>query len=230
MGISGGPDLIQDGLVLCLDASDKNSYPGSGTTWYDVSGNGNNGTLNNGPTFDSGNGGAIVFDGTNDYISLNSNPSVLSQITFEAWVNLDVSNITGTFVVGHIAGIESRYRFIYDTNNFYWVCSTVNNGWYTTGTSIGFDTGASLSNITYHVVGTYNGSFNSLYVNGNLKTTGSAISGNIQSGGTFYIGNSLVSNIAYPKGKGYTCRIYNRALSSSEIKQNYNSQKSRFGL
>ena len=229
MGISGGPDTIQDGLVLCLDASDKNSYPGSGTTWTNMVSS-NNGTLTNGPTFNSANNGSIVFDGTNDYVSLNSNPSVTNQITFETWINLDVSNITGTYVAGHIAGIETRYRLIYTTSSFSWVCCTVSNSWYSAGTAIDFDTGTSLSNINYHVVGTYNGSFNSLYINGNLKTTGSAISGNIPSGGTFYIGNSLVGNIIYPKGKGYACRIYNRALSALEVKQNYNAQKSRFGL
>jgi hypothetical protein len=61
-----GPNIITDGLVLALDAGSKKSYSGSGTTWKDLSGNGNNGTLVNGPTFDSGNGGSIVFDGFND--------------------------------------------------------------------------------------------------------------------------------------------------------------------
>ena len=62
--------IVTNGLVLSLDAADRNSYPGTGTTWRDMSGNGNNGTLTDGPTFNSNNGGSIVFDGTNDYVAL----------------------------------------------------------------------------------------------------------------------------------------------------------------
>jgi hypothetical protein len=68
-----GPKTVTNGLVLCLDAADKNSYSGTGTTWTDLTGNGNNGTLTNGPTFNSANGGSISFDGTNDYIDCGSN-------------------------------------------------------------------------------------------------------------------------------------------------------------
>ena len=66
---ASGPNIVEDGLVLALDAGNTKSYPGSGTTWTDLSGKGNNGTLTNGPTFDSGNGGAIFFDGGNDYVT-----------------------------------------------------------------------------------------------------------------------------------------------------------------
>ena len=69
MGCSSGPDIIQDGLVLCLDAASIRSYPKSGTTWSDLAGS-NNGTLTNGPTFSSNNGGSVVLDGTNDYVHL----------------------------------------------------------------------------------------------------------------------------------------------------------------
>ena len=62
-----GPRIVTDGLVLCLDAGNSKSYPGSGTAWNDLSRNGNNGTLN-GPTFNSADRGSIVFDGTNDYV------------------------------------------------------------------------------------------------------------------------------------------------------------------
>jgi hypothetical protein len=59
--------IVTNGLVLALDAADKNSYPGSGTTWRDMSGNNSNSTLTNSPTFNSANGGSIVFDGVDDY-------------------------------------------------------------------------------------------------------------------------------------------------------------------
>ena len=82
MGISGGPDMIQDGLVLTLDASDKNSYPGSGTTWYDLSGNGNTGTLSVtgsnavSASFSSANGGIIVFSQTSSYVDCGNGASI----------------------------------------------------------------------------------------------------------------------------------------------------------
>ena len=68
MSISGGPDIVENGLVLHLDAADTNSYPGSGTLWTDLSGNGNNGTLTNGPAYSSNNKGYFSFDGTDDYV------------------------------------------------------------------------------------------------------------------------------------------------------------------
>ena len=70
MAVNAGPDIIEDGIVLCLDAANSRSYPGTGTTWSDLA-ESNNGTLTNGPTFDAGNGGSIVFDGSNDYVNLN---------------------------------------------------------------------------------------------------------------------------------------------------------------
>ena len=74
MGFSRGPKIVTDGLVLCLDAANKKSYPGSGTTWTDLSGQGNNGTLANmSTTLDSGNGGSLVFDGVNDFVGTSYN-------------------------------------------------------------------------------------------------------------------------------------------------------------
>ena len=69
MACNAGPDIIEDGLVLCLDAANINSYPKSGTTWSDLAGF-HDGTLTNGPTFSSDNGGCMVFDGTNDHVVL----------------------------------------------------------------------------------------------------------------------------------------------------------------
>ena len=78
-----------DGLVLCLDAANTRSYPGSGTTWADLSGNGNSGTLTNGPTYSSANGGFLSFDGTNDYVDLGqSNKFASTNLTLDVWLNL----------------------------------------------------------------------------------------------------------------------------------------------
>ena len=87
-------ELVSDGLVLNLDAGDPRSYPSSGTTWTDLSGNGNTGTLTNGPTYSNGNGGALVFNGTNSYVTVGSFSSNLNaannspNITISFWANL----------------------------------------------------------------------------------------------------------------------------------------------
>jgi len=69
MGLYHSPSIVMNGLVLCLDAGNTKSYPGSGTTWIDLSGNSNTGTLTNGPTYSSENGGSLVFDGIDDYVT-----------------------------------------------------------------------------------------------------------------------------------------------------------------
>ena len=74
MGLAHSPRIVTDGLVLCVDAANTKSYPGSGTTWTDISGKGHNGTLTNGPTFSSDNMGGIVFDGSNDAVTLSAKP------------------------------------------------------------------------------------------------------------------------------------------------------------
>ena len=77
---------VTSGLILNLDASNANSYPGSGTTWYDLSGNNKNGTLTNGPTFSAANGGCIVFDGVNDYVAGGNLGTFYSQGTISYWM------------------------------------------------------------------------------------------------------------------------------------------------
>jgi hypothetical protein len=220
-------DIVKDGLVLWLDANDKTSYPGEGTVWRDLSRSYNNGTLTNGPTFNSANGGSIVFDGVDDSVSFSSFSS-RSQITCEAWVKVDTSNITGALVAGHIMGIEGNFRIIYNLQGWSWVCATTNNGWYSPGTPIDYNYSSSISNIWFNVVGTYNGSYNSIYVNSVLQATGSTISGNVN-GGSFFI-SKAISNVGGQKGNGSIYRVYNRALTASEVLQNYNANKNRFGL
>ena len=231
MGLAHSPSTVMNGLVLALDAGNPKSYPGSGTTWTDLSGNGNTGTLTNGPTYDSANGGSIVFDGSNDNITFSSNPSLTNQVTFETWVKLSSTTPNGLGTIFSRETVSSgSYRMLYDSNSFNWVCATTNNGWYSTpGNSI--STGSVTPHTqTYQVVGTYNGSNLQLYINGQLRTTGEAITGNILTTGTFYLMRKNASNIDYGKGNIYSHKIYNRALTASEIQQNYIATKSRFGL
>jgi len=89
---NNGPKIVTSGLVLALDAGNTKSYPGSGTVWTDLSGNGNTGTLTNGPTFNSSNGGSIVFDGVDDFVNIPYNTywntnvfGTATNFTLECW-------------------------------------------------------------------------------------------------------------------------------------------------
>jgi hypothetical protein len=226
MATFGGSNTVTDGLVLWLDAANRKSYPGSGTSWLDLSGNNNTGTLTNGPTFSSANNGSIVFDGVDDYVQL-SNPTFTNQMTAEIFIKIDTSNIIEPTVASYVLGRESAYRMIASTTGFSWVCATTNNGWYTAGTAIGIE--MPINNIWNHFVGTYDGTKNSLYVNGSLIVTGSAISGNIPlPGSTLQLMNSTAANVVDCKGTLAVTRMYNKALSAQEVRQNYDALKSRY--
>ena len=223
--ISDFRDIVRSGLILDLDAGMNASFNNTGTAWNDLSGNGNNGTLVNGPTYSSVNGGSIVFDGSNDYVSFTSNPPLTNQISVDVWVNLTATTPNGS---GWILGREGSYRLTYASSSFQWVCATVNNGWYTAGTPVGAN--LTTTNSIINVVGTYDGSNNRIYVNGILISTGSAISGNILTTGNYYLVRSDAGNIDYGKLNMYSHKLYNRSLSAAEILQNYNALKHRFGL
>lgn len=228
MGIGYNPLASTNGLILCLDAGNIKSYSGSGTSWNDLSGN-NNANLINGATYNVLNGGSIFFDGIDDYVSFNSNPQVADQITIETWVKLE--DPPGTAFNGWLFGREGSYRMLYAPNSFQWVCATENNGWYTTGTSISAGSVTPHTNI-YQVVGTYDGSNNKIYVNGKLNNTGASISGNIRNSGTYNLMNDASSdpNIDLGKGNIFVHKIYNRALTDTEIEQNFNALRGRFGI
>jgi hypothetical protein len=234
MGISGGPDIIRDSsLVLELDAADRNSYPGSGTNWYDLSGNNNSGYLINGPTFSSNNGGSIVFSSTNSqYINLGSTAMLnytSGNFTFSYWVNFNTLT-TNSGGQGPIV----LYKGNFNTNGYYDQIGATGAITFVTNqpgvnqvssTNTGIITTSSWYNITY----ARNGASVKIYVNGIDKTTTAATHINPGSSGnnftlatynTSIYGNFNLSNFLN----------YNRALSATEIAQNYNQLKSRFNL
>ena len=94
MACNSGPDIIEDGLVLCLDAANINSYPKSGATWSDLSGNGNHGALQNMENnFDAGNKGSLTFDGSNEYVDCGYPSISVGKLTVNAWIKLNAGNI-----------------------------------------------------------------------------------------------------------------------------------------
>jgi len=225
-----GPTIVTDGLVLCLDAADKVSYPGSGTTWTDLSGNGNNGTLTNGPTFDSGNGGSIVFDGGDDYVNCGdpgaSNIGTNGSVC--VWVNpsdlvddryIWSKNATGggtTYVTARLASSGKVAYALYGS----W-------GW----SSTIYTSSVLVVGTWTHLAFTWETNKISLYRDGSLQNTTSP-SGTWGGGGTnsLWFGSSESNQPGDWNGKIAISRVYDRALSAKEVSQNFNAQRSRFGV
>ena len=226
MAISRGPKTTTNGLVFCVDAADKNSYSGTGTTWNDVSGYTNNGTLINGPTFNSSNNGSIVFDGVDDYVSIpnNSNFNNGNNITVEAWVLCsNWSSFTHPMIVAKGINVE----WILWKSNDVGVVGKL--GWRAAGQV--YSTTTLLNNVWYQCVGSVGTGGTKVYVNGVLESTNGTTtftSGNINVTIAAGLVSGSPSNIL--GGNVAITRIYNRQLSDSEILQNYNATKTRFGL
>jgi len=235
------PKIVTDGLVLALDAGNHMSYPGSGTTWTDLSGNSNNGTLTNGPTFNSGNGGSIVFDGSNDYVALGtpSTLNILGDLTISAWVNLtafpSTSTISTIYEKGYNGTSEQTF-FRVDTNGVNVTTLQVGTFNNTGGDKL---TSLTLTGTNFVVLGKWvylTGQYDTntwkIYVNGNLEASNTTNQGPYSSTSVSSIGGAFISSgfSRYLNGRIGTTLVYNRALSPDEILQNYNTTKGRYGL
>jgi hypothetical protein len=236
------PVIVTDGLVLNLDAGFSPSFatiPSNANSstvipWYDLSGNGANGILTNGPTYNSSNSGSIVFDGVDDYVSLGTQPSWNTPTgTMAAWVK-----ITGTG--SDIGGILTNQTTGFNLHCFF--ASNYNSGnqtiviqyalTHTNPNAEVYAKSTESANSWLYIVGTryYNGTntIAKLYVNGVLKST-VTLSGSIEQTandfilGRFYGTRAMIGNIA-------VTQIYNKEISATEVLQNYNATKSRFGL
>jgi hypothetical protein len=225
MALSHSPKIVTDGLVLCLDAGDRKSYSGSGTTWTDRSGNGYNATLTNGPTFNSANGGSINFDGSNDYTSFSVTKT--AECTFAVWAK---SNETYTGALNDMlfnAGSSGRGPDLYFSGS-----KIVWNTW--DGANNPFCTMPSLvvdGNFHYYVVVCdASAEEATLYIDGEEYGTADHTSAKHQARLTentnLYVGGDAGNYIW--KGNIAAFKMYNRAFTVSEILQNYNAQKGRF--
>ena len=226
------PGIVTNGLVLNVDAGFTPSYPTTGTTWYDVSSGGNNGTLTNGPTFSSTDGGSIVFDGGDDYANLGINRSCnrfTGDFAVSVWVNR--SNTGGTWgnIIGdyytNSTGNALEWQLMISSTAQLFVYN-VSNGYVISPIASGFN-----ANTWINVVLTRIGSTISLYANTSLvtsvtnTTTFGSATGNLNIG---IDGNNSEEPFT---GKISNVMIYaNKGLPPAEITQNYNAIKSRYGL
>ena len=237
MSLYHSPQISLNGLVLCLDAANRKSYPTTGTTWTDLSGNGNTGTLVNTPTYSSANFGNIVFDGSNDRITIvNPILSSTGNWTISTWFNLSALSTLN---------IDSNFysQYISETGNGRLILMLRNDGIVVNKFELFLGSGSGYSNqriigattaqinTFYNLVAIRNGSVFSLYLNSFLETSTNLTGVNVsilQSSPE--IGGINSGNFGFMNGKVYATSVYNRALSASEVKQNYNALKSRYGL
>jgi hypothetical protein len=217
--------VVQSGLVLNLDAGVSTSYPGSGTVWTDLSGNGNTGTLTNGPTYSSANGGSIVFDGVDDYVDCgNSITNGFTNITVSVWYYAVSFASTSYFLTKYVGGVNGWFLYYSSSTNKFGVDGRESSAaYFSNETSNTYPI-----NKWYNVVFTKSSTNWRLYVNSVLDVNNT--NGN---GSTSFNNNDSLDIGRYDAslmGKGNISQvsIYNRALTAAEITQNYNALKSRY--
>ena len=230
MALTHSPLIVTDNLVFCVDAANTKSYSGSGTIWKDISGEGDDGTLINGPTFSNDNGGSIVFDGSDDKVDVNGDSSsfVLGSDNFsaETWVWFDSVSVGG-IISKHASSIPHWFEYrIGATGKILTQVSLNGSSWgisYQSTTSV-------TTNRWYNIMLVRDGSSFKTYING------------IDGGGSGSSSSSISNNTSYPfrmglrggddqalDGRIAVVKIYKgKALSSTEVKQNYNTLKGRF--
>ena len=222
LGNYRGPSIVNDGLTLYLDAGTANSYNRyfSANTWKDISGNGRTGTFVNGPIYDSGNGGSIMFDGLDDYIALSTLATVTS-FTVEIWFNSVGPGLTGTTQYSTLIANSNVNRLLYTVGakNFLAQMGAGNH----------FSTGTTQFNTWTCIHYRYNSSNTTAqwFINTVADTT---LVGAITLNTTQTLGVGTLASAYYLNGKMSRVLIYNKALSSTEILQNYNATRARFGI
>jgi hypothetical protein len=216
MGVSGGPNIVRDSsLVLELDAADRNSYVSNSLAWKDISGNNNSGSLVNGPTFSNN---VIVFDGVDDYVNFSTNNLVVNTVSL--WIYIK-NGVNGAIIYSgsdlYNSGFWEWSIYIYNGTIYFRAKVDVNTAIYNASDYLN-----TWKNFT--LIRNFN-SKSYLYENGLYKTESAEFSSTntnqlrlCKSGGNY-------SSINASK-----IQIYNRALSASEVLQNYNATKTRFGL
>ncbi len=234
MATEGGPNIVTDKLSLILDAANPKSYPGSGTTWGDLSGLNNNVTLVNGTSFNSSNLGSFEFDGTNDYASRSSNSTFAldgGDYTIDGWYYPTTLAASQTSLSLGIGGSQMRWVLGVGRANgtVFFGTGTGTWAWAQNTTST---TGLIESDKWNNVTVVKNGTTLQIYVNSVIGHTVTSFNFGSGQSGNFYIGTYFVdynSDGSYFEGKISSLRFYQgKALSQTEIQQNYNSLKQRF--
>lgn len=234
MSAQHGATIVTSGLTMMLDAANTKSYPGSGTAWRDISGNGITGTLTNSPVYNTNNQGYFSFSrASSQYVNIGTSAilqSLTSAITISAWclfTSFPPTGVAGYNIYDstYVGSVEQTYLSL---NNF------SGQALLSVGTFTGFASNEatySYNNLAinkwYHIVGGYTGTAWVLYVNGRLVQSTVA-------GGPTAVPSSLFTiasgNSGYFNGNMASIQVYNRALSADEVQQNFNAYRGRYGI
>jgi hypothetical protein len=227
MSLSHGANVVRDGLVLCLDAANPKSYPGTGTAWTDLSNN-QIGELINNPTFNSANSGHFQFV-TDDYARIQNNTALDVQTpTVEVWIKTNATTQNGFWF--EKGTVNSQYALFQEGGSIQWrqkfFGASYNNLTTTT---------ASYINTTnwYQVVGTFSSGSRKLYINGVLVNSDSqtgVIDTNAGGVSIGAYGGYSGSKSYYYNGNIGIVKVYNRVLTALEIQQNFNALRGRYGI
>ncbi len=225
-------NIVKDGLVFHIDAASSSSYPGTGVNALNIAGVGATGILINGVGFGVSSGGSFIFDGTNDYIDCGTDSitnfvttTMSAEIMFQTTgattrphlIGRGTDGNTGQFVIVLENTTPPKMRLWLDKGSGWTQAATGNS--------------TILNNQWYHVVGVYDGTNAYVYLNGTLDAS-AASTGTLRSipSNSVTIGYYVPSTSHYLTGKIPFARLYNKALSSTEVLQNYNALKGRYGL
>lgn len=230
MGTNYSPKIVTDGLVLYLDAANPKSYPGTGTAWNDLSGNGNHGSNSGGPTYSAENKGYFSFDNTNDVSIISDSPSLnpTTALSIESWVMFAIGS-SSDFIFEK-GNVNTQYSLFSHGSDIVFRTKHEGDTSYDTQnpskTSVGVVNGQ-----WHHIVGSWDGTTKRIYIDGVLKnsiaksgnlvtTTPGAAVGRFGGTSTGYYFEGNISKVA----------VYSKGLSDLEVKQNFEALRGRFGL
>jgi hypothetical protein len=240
MGIAYNTSIVRNGLMLHLDAANLKSYPGSGTAWTDLSGNNRHGTLINGVGYSSNNNGILTFDGLNDYVTVPHDTTISQQVfgtstnfTLSSWVNTSVFKNWATVISKTFGSSYSNTTVgIWINSTGYQVVAGSNEGGNPGGSSIILSLTAT-TNTWYNIVAIGNGVNLLFYSNGDLVASAAFSSiTRVRSENTepITIGKRATTVDPTHSGSISEISVYNRALTATEIRQNFEATRGRYGL
>jgi hypothetical protein len=223
MAIAYNTSIIKDGLVLCLDAANPKSYPGSGTAWTDLSGNGNNGTLTNGPTYNTSNNGYMVFDGIDDFVQCAGSLTVTAA-TFVAWIRRNgdqgqydgILFSRGTSITGMDFNLSNQLGYTWNNavNTYNWQSGLIvpDLTWCMVAVSV---TSTSATAYLCQASGITTATNNVSHISSVLDDIKIAFDD---------------ATVRYFAGNISQVSLYNRALTATEIQQNFTALRGRYGI
>lgn len=228
MAVAYNSRIVTDGLVLALDAGNPKSYPGSGTTWTDLSGRGNNGTLTNAPTYSSADGGSIALDGTDDYILVNSSVrTITNNFTNEIWYKATGGRSKTQLFSSRIfagGGTSGSGYMIGNGGTSQWKLTKFNILDIFLGT-VPNDTNWHCISVTFSSTGGVSLYQDGVYVGNNANTANVNVDFTLVRYGA---GGGGLADVH--QGNIGICKLYNRVLTATEIRQNFNAARSRYGI